>query len=129
MGATDDWRRPVSAHAEESTGFTHGEFQRAITWYIDGEHQFEDAERMRKGLVCTECLSTFPAAPDKRNLSTWKKYADEWSGLRSREDVLQLVATNRCPTCSAQVASEMFALSYKGIDPYAAQPLKDIIDK
>lgn len=128
MRVDESWRRPVNAHAEETKGLVHGELERAITWYIDGEHQYEDAERMRLGLVCTECMSTFPAFPDKKNLTVWRKYAHEWSGLRPITETLNLVIENKCPTCASEVTQEMFALSYKGIDKFAAQPLKDIID-
>lgn len=127
-GVAEAWRRPINAHAEETTGFYHGEPQRAIKWYIDGEHQYEDAERMRHGLVCTECMSTFPAAPNKKNLNVWRQYAHEWAGLRTKDEVLKLVSNNLCPTCASEVTPDMFALSYKGVDEYRAQPLKDIID-
>ena len=128
-GGTEPWRRPVNAHAEETLDFYHGEPQRSIKWYIDGEHQFEDAERMRLGLVCTECMSTFPASPDKKNIKIWGKYVHEWAPMRTKDEVIKLISNNLCPTCSSEVTPEMFALSYKGVDEFKAQPLKDIIDK
>ena len=123
----DKWRRPVLAHAEETVSFYAGEPQRAIKWHVHGPDQEDDAERMRMGLVCTECLSTFPAKPDMKNLGVWRNYAKEWAHIRPEQEVLSLVSRNLCPTCSTEVSPELFALSYGGMDKFAPQPLEDII--
>ena len=126
---TESWRRPITAHAEEGIGPYAGEPQRIIKWYIDGPHQFEDADRLAKGYACGECLAVFPAPPRIENTSTWRQYAQEWVPLRTIEEVLSLVAQGRCPTCKSEVSNEMHALSFQGMDPHAPTPLKDLMDK
>lgn len=124
----ENWRRHIAAHAEETLDFYSGEPKRVIKWHVYGPNQAEDAERMRLGLVCMECLSVFPAAPEIKNLSIWKKFAHEWAGLRSKDELISLISRNLCPTCTTQVNGEMFALSYRGLDEFAPRPLEDIIN-
>lgn len=128
MGSgTETWRRPIIAHAEEGYGLHSGAPQRIIKWYIEGEHQAEDADRLRLGLACHECLTTFPAAPRIENLRTWRDFAREWAPLRTYDEVLALVSQSRCPTCKSEVSAEMHAVSFQGMDPHAPTPLRDIV--
>lgn len=126
--AGEKWRRPIVAHAEETIAPYSGEPKRVIKWYITGPNQLEDADRLAKGMACTECLSVFPAAPTLANISIWRNYAHEWAPLRTPDEVLAMVARQQCPTCASEVSPEAFAVSFQGMDPHAPTPLEQLMD-
>lgn len=108
------WRRPISAHAEETVLGLGLPGERRINWQLVGPHQVEDAWRLMNGEACTECLAVFPAAPSLRNLSRFREIAHEYSAARGRDEVLRLVSQERCPSCGAAVTPELAALQYVG---------------
>lgn len=124
---SETWRRPIVATAEEAVGHYAGEPKRAIMWWVEGPNQEEDIERLRTGLACAECLSTFPVAPDMKNITVWRKYAHEWNHIRPEPDTMELVAKGMCPTCASEVSNEMFSLGFREKDPFAPQALEDIV--
>jgi len=115
---SEPWRRPIRAQAEETVGFYSGEPKRSLLWYINGPNSEDDEKRLRDGLACVECLTTFPAKPELANIRVWKKYAHEWNHLRPEKDTMVLIAKGLCPTCASEVSPEMFAFAHRGVDPH-----------
>ena len=112
------WRRPITAHAEETYDLTSGEPKRAIMWYLHGKHKDDDALRLAQGLACVECLTVFPAKPELANVSQWRPHAHLWEPMRTPTEVLTLVAQGRCPSCKAEVSDEMYQALHRGADSY-----------
>jgi hypothetical protein len=112
-----DWRRPIDAHAEETYDLESGEPQRSIMWYLKGKFQEEDAVRLAQGLACGVCLSTFPARPAMENIRDFRPIAHEWEPVRSKDEVLAMIAQNKCPTCASEVSSQMHNALHRGLDP------------
>ena len=101
------WRRPILAHAEETSyglGLAH---ERRLEWQLYDEFAVEDLLRIRKGLACEFCLQTFPAAPNLTNLAAFKPILSEWEPTLSPAQVQNLVVLETCPTCRKPVRPEI----------------------
>ncbi len=112
------WRRPITAHAEETYDLVAGEPKRAIMWYLHGEHQYEDVERLEKGLACGDCLSVFPARPALENARAWRPISHEWEPMRTPDEVMKMISLNQCPTCGCEVSVQMHEIMHRGLDEY-----------
>ncbi|CAB4171895.1 hypothetical protein UFOVP929_28 [uncultured Caudovirales phage] len=106
---------PIIAHAEETADLVHGEEQSTIKWYLDQE----GFDRIRAGMACGNCLEPFPAPPSIRTTSIWRDHAHEYSGIRTKDELLDLVLKGRCPICKSEVSSEMVEVNHRGVDPFA----------
>lgn len=118
MTITETWRRPIQAHAEETYDLESGEPKRSINWYLHGKHQQDDAERLAKGLACGVCLQVFPARPCMENMRDFRLISNLWEPMRTRDEVLKMVAQGLCPTCASEVSSRMHELMHRGLDPH-----------
>ena len=115
---TASWRRPIQAHAEETYDLESGEPRRSIMWYLHGDNQLDDADRLARGLACGVCLSVFPDRPAMENIRAFRVIANEWEPMRTRDEVLTIVAQGRCPTCKSEVSVEMHNAMHRGLDPF-----------
>jgi hypothetical protein len=111
------WRRPITAHAEETYDLESGEPKRSINWHLHGANQHDDAERLAKGMACGVCLSVFPARPCLENMRDFKPIAHEWEPMRTKDDVMRMVAQGVCPTCASEVSDRMHEIMHRGLDP------------
>ena len=41
-----------------------------------------------------------------------------YSNIRTKDELLTLVAQERCPVCSTEVSREMLNLTHRGADPF-----------
>lgn len=106
---------PIIAHAEETADLVHGEDQSTIKWYINQE----GLDRIRAGMACNNCLEPFPAPPSIRTTSIWRDYAHHYSGIRTKDELLALVAKGCCPVCKNEISSEMVEVTHRGTDEFA----------
>ena len=106
---------PIIADAEETADIVHGEDQSTIKWYVSQE----GFDRIRAGMACTNCLEPFPAPPSIRTTAIWRDNAHHYSGLRTKDELLDLVIKGRCPICKNEVSNEMVEVSHRGVDPFA----------
>jgi len=106
---------PITAHAEETADIVHGEDQSTIKWYIDQE----GFDRIRAGMACSHCLEPFPAPPSIRTTAVWREHAHHYSGIRTKDELLDLVVKGRCPICKSEVSNEMVEVSHRGKDKFA----------
>jgi hypothetical protein len=109
------WRRKPSFDVEECYTQTRDGLSRGIRYIIKGPHQYEDEERVLKGLVCANCMEPFPAKPGP---DTLQLFID--SNLRYPHDQHvwhRLVRQGRCPMCAEEVSYEYANLMHEGTLP------------
>ncbi len=105
---------PVQAHGEETLDFVAPGEESTIKWYLNDEA----FDRIRSGMVCPNCLEPFPARLGVANTSAWREHAHLYSKIRTKDELLTLVAQERCPVCSTEVSHEMLNLTHRGADPF-----------
>lgn len=119
----DSWRRRPEYIAEECYSYYRGEKTRAIRWIITGPHMEEDAERLLKGLVCSNCLEPFPAKPGP---DTLQLFIDANLHYPYPEGVWHdLVRQSRCPMCQDEVSYEYANLLHEGQLP-SLPPIEEL---
>lgn len=105
---------PVAAHAEEVADIVHGADESTIKWYINQD----GFDRIRTGMACGSCLEPFPAPPNLRNTKVWRDHAHHYSGIRTTDELMALVAKGRCPICQSEVSSDMVNATHRGRDEF-----------
>lgn len=88
---------------------------RGIRYTIIGPlaQQYEDQNRILKGLVCANCMEPFPAKPSRETLRLFEE-----ANIRyPREDWKQCIREERCPMCGDEVSYEYAALFDEGVLP------------
>lgn len=111
---------PVTAHGEEVSDLAAPGEESTIKWYIDQD----GVDRIAAGMACANCLEPFPAKPDIKNTKVWRDHAHHYSKIRTKDELLALVAKGQCPVCKFEVSTEMFNTTHQGKDPFAPQPLE-----
>lgn len=109
----DAWRRRVDYVAEECYSYYRGERTRAIRFNIIGPHQEEDAMRLLKGLVCSNCMEPFPAKPGPDTLQLFIDANCHYPQPNWHD----LVRQSRCPVCGDEVTYEYADLLFQGTLP------------
>lgn len=111
---------PVKAHAEEIADFVGPGEESTIAWYVDEE----GLDRIRAGLVCSNCLEPFPAPPNLANTHIWRDHSHHYAKIRTEDELLSMVARGVCPICQTEVSHEMFGLTHKGRDAFEPEALE-----
>lgn len=130
----EPWRRPITVVGVEQSvngAVLDGE-DISIQWHIGGpiQQQWDDAERLRLGMACPNCLEVFPAPPSLSSLHLFREvYQDKPDAYRTR--ALDLVRAECCPICGCHVASEAAAMFDGGelpepapIEPRPKKPVR-----
>jgi len=105
---------PIIAHAEEVADLVHGGEESTIKWYLSQE----GFDRIRAGMACGNCLEPFPAPPSIRTTAVWREHAHLYSGIRTKDELLDLVVKGRCPVCKCEVSNEMVEATHRGKDEF-----------
>lgn len=81
------------------------------------EEQQEAFDRMRLGLMCSECNEVFPCQPSLENL---KRFRDEYYLPHVPSEIRDVgyarIAAGLCPQCGWLVDGRMFELQFQGIE-------------
>lgn len=111
---------PLKAHGEEVPDLSAPGDESTIKWFIDQD----GVDRISAGLACPSCLEPFPAPVGIKNTKVWRDHAHHYSKIRTKDELLALVAKDRCPVCQYEASAEMFAATHKGRDPFEPEPLE-----
>lgn len=111
---------PIKAHGEEIADLVAPGEESTIAWYIDDD----GFDRIRLGLACSNCLEPFPAPVGLANTSVWRDHAHHYSGIRTKDELLSLVAKNLCPVCQSENSNEMTGATHKGRDPHEPERIE-----
>lgn len=108
-----DWRRPIRATGHTTPTLEVKDFdgmeQSGIFWNVQEQ---DDFDRIRNGLACGNCLTPFPARPDKATEFMFKG-AMKWPEPGGEVAALSKVREGRCPICGFPVNPEAFEVQTK----------------
>lgn len=114
---------PITAHPEESVRGLGFAGERRVQWTILGKHADADAQRVLRLEACPYCLEVFPAPLKPGYEADWARALREmhrrpWPMIEKAR-LLELVASQICPTCKKPLSETVAEIEYEGPDEWA----------